>query len=114
MKNASKDLKTIVSQLRSLRDVLEDLYAVVASDGSDGDRSSSSASLSTLTLLNREDGPLVHCTNELRVLEKIMDKTSKWRQALTWPLKETEIKRTLASLETIKSTLLIALSVDQR
>jgi hypothetical protein len=100
----------IIDHLRSLRIVLEDLYAVVNGENEDG----SSQLSSTLNMLDRQDGPLVQCKTELLALEKMLETGSKWKNALIWPIKETDVKKTLDNLERINTTLIITLNADQR
>jgi hypothetical protein len=112
VKNASGDMKNIRMQLISLRDVLERLAAIV-----DGEDANGSHRLPILeSLLNMADGPLVHLKAELDDLEKKLEPASGWKakhQALVWPLKERDTRKTLVTLESTKATILFALTADQ-
>jgi hypothetical protein len=111
-RNASKDVERIIDQLKSMRDVLERLSTIINSENT-GEVSRLS---STSKLLSGFNGPLSQCESELLTLQKKLALGSKWKvvgQALTWPLKEGDVKKTLAALERNKATLTLALTADQ-
>ena len=111
-RNASRDVERIIDQLRSMRDVLERLSTIVNGENAGG----SSRLSSTSKLLSGSNGPLSQFEAELLALQKKLGPASKWKavgQALTWPLKESDVKKTLAALERNKATLTLALTMDQ-
>jgi len=97
--------------LTSLCDVLESLVKLAEHESANG-----SPRLSTLKLLGKPDGPLVKCQAELDDLKKKLEPASGWKavgNALTWPLKEGDVTKTLDNLERTKATLQLALTADQ-
>jgi hypothetical protein len=108
VRNAPRDLNRITDQLIGLRDVLENLLKLAQSK--DGTR------LSTLKLLIGPDGPLPKCEAELKHLVKKLEPASggwrKFGQAVTWPLKEGEVRATLDHMERTKAILHLALTAD--
>jgi hypothetical protein len=89
------DLKPTIKQLRSLSDVLHNLYVCV-----DGEIGSSPL---TYNLIDQEESPLVQCTTELHSLGSVLEPTA-------FPLNEVAITEILSNLGRIK----IALDVGKR
>ena len=114
IKNAPRDLKRIISEVISLRDVLERLVRLADSAETAG--SNESTQLSTLKLLNKPDGLLVKCQAELTALEKKLKPAIGVKavsKLLSWPLKERDVEKTLACIGRLKATLSLALTADQ-
>jgi hypothetical protein len=111
VRNAPRDLNRITDQLVGLRSVLESLLKLAQSEDGTG-----SPRLLTLKLLNGPDGPLPKCEAELKHLkEKLEPANSGWRkfgQAVTWPLKEGEVRVTLDHIERTKGILHLGLTAD--
>ncbi|KAH8817231.1 hypothetical protein F5884DRAFT_778825 [Xylogone sp. PMI_703] len=110
-KNASREVIQISDELNSLKDVLDALLRMVEKD-----ESSDATTLATFELLTKPNGPLAACQTELEILKAKLEPEKGWRavrQSLAWPLKEGEMRKTLSSLERMKSTMLLALSADQ-
>ena len=107
-----KDVVTIMHELQSLRNVLERLGDIVNSQ--DG---LSSIALHTFDSLNLSGGPLEMCRVELKQLAlKLAPAGSRLQQAsraLTWPLKEKDVKKTLSTLARQRGLLQLALTMDQ-
>jgi hypothetical protein len=60
---------------------------------------------------------LTTCITELKALEEKLKPKEGWRAtkaAILWPLKETDVKKVLYDIENTKSTVQLALEVDQR
>jgi hypothetical protein len=111
VKNAPKDIRAIIKELQSLRDVLERLELLATSEETTG-----SSRLSTLEQLRKSDGMLAECMRELGDLEKKLKLPEGWKgrkKALIWPIGEADARKTLSILERTKTTLNLALVVDQ-
>ena len=76
----------------------------LALNGEDLNGSPQSSSASIFNLICTEDGPLVRCTTELRILEKLLGTGES-------PISEADFIHTLENLEKIK---VVLLTVDQR
>jgi hypothetical protein len=96
-RNTPTDLKPVIELLRSLSDVLHNLYVSI-----DGETVSSQPPL-TFNLIYEEDGPLAQCTTELHLLEKVLESGE-------WPLNKMAVMDTLGNLGRIK----VALDVSKR
>jgi hypothetical protein len=62
------------------------------------------------------DHSLTRCQAELEALEKKLVVTSGWKaigEALYWPLKEDDMKKTLENIRRLKATFSLVLSADQ-
>lgn len=119
LKGAPWALSKMIDELKSLRNVLESLEQL--SRSGDGTDPATSSRLETIkALCDIEKGPIA---KELKYLnEKIrppnwMNRDGSRRKALAqsliWPLKEEECRMTLANIERWKSTLGLALTVEQ-
>jgi DNA repair exonuclease SbcCD ATPase subunit len=112
VKNASKEKKRIVDQLFGLQHVLEDVRALVQ----DEDSKTSSRLPALLELLNDSNNGLPRCHAELEKLKAKLEPKSRHTdhiQALIWPFKEGEVKKTLDRLGQFQQRLTSTLSVDQ-
>jgi hypothetical protein len=110
-KNASREVIQISDELSSLKDFLDALLRLAEKS-----ESNDASDLSTFELLARPGGPLLSCQTELERLKSKLEPEKGWRkvrQSLVWPLQEGEMRRTLGSLERLKSTMSLALSTDQ-
>ena len=109
-----KDVVTITHELQSLRNVLERLADIVNSQNSSG-----SIALPTFDSLNVSisGGLLERCRVELKRLAlKLAPAEGRLQQAgraLTWPLKEKDVKETLGTLARQRGLFQLALTMDQ-
>ena len=122
VKGAPWELPKVTKEVRSLRDVLE-LLAALAKRVENADPSAE-ARLPALKLLCEPGaGPLAICKDELASLKTkleppkwtgpVTSKRTALMQTLSWPLKEGETKKILQNLERHKTTLNMALQIDQ-
>jgi hypothetical protein len=96
VQNTTTDLKSAIVLLRSLDDVLYNVYmAVYAGDLTNA---SLSSSVPIVDLIGKDDSPLVQCTNELHALERIMDVGN-------GPLEETRLANVLNNLKKFQAAL---------
>ncbi|KAF8518085.1 ankyrin repeat-containing domain protein [Gautieria morchelliformis] len=112
VKNASKDKKKIIDQLRGLQSVLEGVRALVE----DEELKASSRLPAVLELLNDSSNGLSRCHAELAALKTKLEPKARHTdriQALIWPFKEGEVKKTLHHLGQFQQRLDSTLSVDQ-
>ena len=120
VKDAPWAVSRTISNLRSLRSVLESLEQLVSSD--EARNSVGSLQLETVQSLElKSDGPLA---TELNGLESKLrppkwagpdgSKRKAFAQSLAWPFKERETEKVLQRIESLKSSLELALSKDQR
>jgi hypothetical protein len=103
VKNAPKDIRSIITELRGLSDVLDRLCQLAES-----------SSITTLEQLSGPDGSLEMCKKELGDLQEKLKLPEGWkakRKALFWPMKEGDVRKTLANLERTKSMLTLALTL---
>ena len=113
VKNSSKDATRIISELNSLRDVIEDLFQLAERDELENKHHCSS----NLEKLAKSDGPLARCVADLENLEKKLERKKGWRAARTailWPLKEGDMRKSLQEINSTKLTVQLALAADQR
>ena len=107
--NYPKELHTIVNELRTLDDVLQRVEESLQEPGSED------TNLGRIVL--DPNGPVHQCSDELTRLAKDLGEpaSSKKRavQALLWPLKEKNVRKTLENIERRKATLNLALAADQ-
>jgi hypothetical protein len=90
------NLKPAIESLKSLNDVLHNLYMAV--DDEDPNGSPQPSSVPASSLINTDNGTLALCTNELRALERLLE-------AGDGPLDHAGLKKTLDNLEGIKVAL---------
>ena len=123
-KGAARSILEVVDELKSLRNVLESLENLLRSS-KETDPATKSQYATIMALCDVENGPVA---KELKYLDKKL-RPSNWAsrdgskrkalvQSLTWPLKEGETKkakprRRWKNIERLKSTLELALTVDQ-
>jgi hypothetical protein len=112
VKSASKDACRIINELNSLRTVIEDLFQLL-----EDEHETKSIRESTLSKLSRRDGALTNCEAVLRELSKKLEPKAGWRAtkaAILWPLRESDMRKVLQEIDRAKSTIQLALDVDQR
>lgn len=107
-RHAHKEIFALKKELRELRDVLERLEEI----------SSATDHTRELDRFNCLESPLQSCRSELQQLEATLS-SSKGRlgalgQALTWPFKGKEIKKSLEVLAGQRAILQLALTADNR
>jgi hypothetical protein len=112
IKNAAKEASRIVNELNSLRSVIDSLFVLLEDESK-----RKSAQHSALAKLAQSDGPLTRCITELTALQKKLELKEGWRAtkaAILWPLKESDVNKVLHNIESMKSTVQLALAADQR
>jgi hypothetical protein len=100
-----------VNELNGLRSVIDLIFVLLE------DESANIAQQSALDTLAQDGGPLVRCLTELKALEKKLEPKKGWKaakSAILWPLKESDVKMVLHSIDSTKSTVQLALAADQR
>ena len=111
MKNAPKDLLRVISEVAGLRNVVERLVTLI-----DDEKVASHKYLSTLADIASANGPLEICKHDLESLGvKLEPPVNEWRalgRRLTWPLREKDATKILASVYRTKSLLETALMID--
>jgi hypothetical protein len=108
VRNASKDIDHIIQQLIGFREVLEYLVSIMASER---------YRLLALERLGAPDGLLIILGDEMKTLETklkpAIGRKNRMKQALAWPLKAKDVNMILSRIESIKSTIQLALATDQ-
>lgn len=115
---SSSGLSTIIDETCSLRNVLESLARLAQEE------SKNAARLPTLRLLCQPPGPLATGVEKLESLERrltpsnyytgrVPSRRQAFLQALSWPLKEAESRRTIEQIALLRSTLSSAIDTDQ-
>lgn len=111
VKNAPKDLLGVTNEVAGLRNVVERLIALM-----DDEKRASHNYLSTLIDFASANGPLELCQHDLESLKvKLEPPVKEWKvlgRRLTWPLREKDVTKTLASIYRTKSLLETMLMVD--
>ena len=110
VKNASRDQERIIDQLTNLRNILEQVRKVVT-----GENIQTASQFPALNeLIDQSDG-LTRCHAELENLKSKLEPKSGRHimKALTWPLREADVRKTLDNLERFQRLLSLALSADQ-
>ena len=117
--NSSWELRRVTKEVKSLRDVLETLEKLAEGAGP-----AAETQLPTLKrLCEPKEGHLAMCLVELKTLEKKLaplscteQAGSKRRaiiQALGWPLREGDTKKTLKNISRFRAILNLAITADQ-
>jgi hypothetical protein len=111
--SAKSDIARISEEIRSLRSVLEGLAGLNLTG-----RDKTSLGTGKLDALASVDKVLTICTTELQDLElelqKVVKSSSQSRlKALSWMWKEQDVVRRLQNISRLKSTLQLALDLDQ-
>lgn len=122
VKNAPKQVKNIIEQLRSIRLDLETYLGLlsIAQESSDSFTRSSLQALGQLVNPQDSSSPFLICFKEVEAcIEKLttstestQSKTETALRALKWPFKEKETQRMLASCASLRDRLHSALGVD--
>jgi hypothetical protein len=124
VRNSSWELPRVTEEVRSLRNVLESLEQLAKK--AEGADPAAETQLLTLKLLCESGvgpGPLASCLQELERLKNKLSppdwagrdgsKRRAFIQALGWPLKEGDTRKTLENLGRFKTTLNLAMTADQ-
>lgn len=120
IKDAPWTLTHIIAQVKDLRNVLETLDRLA--EPSDDSDSLTKRRRSFEILCDPQTGPLVTCLRELKSLEALIQSRSGSKQgskaralvqAMGWQLKEKEVRLSLERIECCKSTLHLAITVDE-
>jgi hypothetical protein len=109
LETASKDMSLLVKEVKSLRDVLENLIGLVDQDHP------TEKLLESVKKLTQSDGIVDECKVMLQGLETKLRPKDGWRklgQRLMWPFKEQDVMKSVASIERFKATLSLAVSLD--
>ena len=120
LKNAPWSLTRIIEELRCLRNILESLEDI----SHNADEALGSGKRPIFEMLSNQDsGPLIICSRELRHLEEKIrssscvaitgSKRKAALQALVWQFKDSDAKKCLYRIDRCKSTLSLALTVDE-
>jgi hypothetical protein len=123
VKGSSWELPRVIEEVKSLRGVLETLEPLARKAESGADPINKTR-LPTLKLLcEPEKGQLAECLKELKTLKEKLappswsgqegSKRSALIQALRWPLKEGDTKKTLENIGRFKATLNLAIAADE-
>jgi hypothetical protein len=126
IKNSSWELPRMIEEVKGLRNVLESLERLTSNaERADLDARSRLPTLHLLCKLKTGDegGLLDMCFEELNRLKRklalsgwagpVGSKRMALAQALTWPLKESDTKKTLENIGRFRDTLTLALTADQ-
>jgi hypothetical protein len=109
LQTASKDMDRLVMEVKSLRDVLENLIGLVGQD------QPTEKLLESVAKLAQRNGIVDECKGILQDLEARLRPKDGWRklgQRLVWPFKEQDVMKSIASIERFKATLSLAMSMD--
>jgi len=108
IKDAPRDMRIILAETVSLKAIIETIVSTELNTNSLMDASS---------LLRSENGPVEECRRCLSTLERLLPTDFTRRlslEMLSWPLKESKVRRILAEISRHKSTLLLALASDSK
>lgn len=109
LKDASKQIMMLTDEVKSLRDVLENLIMVVDQQTPD------SLQLAMISRLAVKDGPVTKTLQELEALQNKLEPVSSRRtfmKILTWPLEEQEVAQILARINRWKQIFMLAVTTD--
>jgi hypothetical protein len=126
VRSASTDAARIITELNSLRSILESLLQAVETEAapktSFSDSNSSGGSrLGNFQALTLPNGELERCQADLEAVSVKLGVDNgaplqgwkKARMALVWPFKEKDVEKLLQSVQKAKSTMQLALAADQ-
>jgi hypothetical protein len=121
VKSASNDAARIITELNSLRSILESLLQAVEKEDAASNSGGSSSRLANFQALTQPNGELMRCQADLEAVSVKLggDEASslsgfkKMRRALEWPFKEKDVEKLMQSVQKAKSTMQFALSADQ-
>lgn len=109
LKDASKQIIMLTDEVKSLRDVLENLINIVDQEAPE------SPQLAMISRLAVKDGPLTETLRELEALQSKLEPVSSRRafmKMLKWPLEEQEVTKVLARINRWKTTFILALTTE--
>lgn len=109
IKSADANVIRLASEVKSVRDILENMIKVV------DEQPAQDAQLDAIALLAGKDGPLSQALGDLEELQIKLKPASGLRavgRLLKWPLAEPEVVKTLARIDRLKTTLVVAASTD--
>lgn len=109
IKGADASVARLISEVKSVRDMIENLIKLV------DDQSAQDSQLEAIAFLAVKDGPLTQALEELQALQVKLKPATGWRaigKLLKWPLTEPEVVKTLARINRFKTTLVVASSTD--
>ncbi|KAK5053766.1 hypothetical protein LTR84_001727 [Exophiala bonariae] len=109
IKGADANVTRLTSEVKSVRDIIENLIKVVDEQPPQDSQVEAIASLAT------PGGPLTQALDELQQLEIKLRPASGWRavgKLLKWPLSEPEVVKTLDRINRLNTTLALAASTD--
>lgn len=119
---SSWEVPRILEGTRNLRNVLR-ILEEIADKAETGAKGGNSHLPALAQLCDPKTGSLAQCLETLLSLEKLLippswsgpkgSKRSNMVQALSWPLKKAETEKTVEKIEGFKSTLNLAVSLDQ-
>ena len=115
-KGATSAISALLAEMKSLRNMLESIYQVLAS--SDSPETIPATGLDEIAALcNSEDGPIIKELNSLQEILRLPDwagQDGSRRKALiyslTWPLKEGDTKKILERIVRLKQDLQLVLA----
>ena len=109
VKQARDDIKRLSNEVLAIHEILEKIADLP--DGQDA------AQFTTLTLLDKENGPAQQCAAQLEEVKRQLEPNEGMRKvgwrALKWPLKGDRVNSTVLALEKYKSAFTLALATDQ-
>ncbi|KIV80417.1 hypothetical protein PV11_07917 [Exophiala sideris] len=109
LKNASKQIMKLADEVKSLRDVLEQLINIVDQQALE------TPQLVTISRLAVKDGPLAQAVRELEALQGRLKPATFGKafvKLLKWPLEEQEVTMILTQINRWKTTFMLAVTVD--
>ena len=110
-KDGAKEAVRITEELKSLQDVLERLLKLAELEVARG-----SSRLQTLQPLLEPDGALLHCRDDLSILQQRLAPEAGMKmlmRKLKWPLTEKEVKKAIENVARTRETISLALITDQ-
>jgi hypothetical protein len=121
VKSASGDAARIITELNSLRSILESLLQAVEKEDAASSSGAGGSRLANFQMLTHPNGELKRCQADLEAVSGKLGSEEpgslfgwkKVRQALVWPFKEKDVEKLLQSVQRAKSTMQFALSTDQ-
>jgi hypothetical protein len=104
VRNAREDIRRLRDEVMSLQDVLTNVADLVDVPGS--------ARLPILDRLNRPEGPIEQCRNELNGLVAKLDTEEMRSRALMWPFNKKDISKAISVIRRQKDIFNLALTAD--
>lgn len=121
VKSATKDAARIITELNSLRSILENLLQAVEKEDSKASSRGGGSRLANFQALTQPNGELKRCQADLEAVSvklggddaALLSDQKKMRRALVWPFKEKDVEKLLQGVQKAKGTMQFALSADQ-